>query len=81
MLICSKRVYVLSGANAGHCMDATQFVWSFRKGLVIRDNYVYGNGRVGVSFSGGGDGKTVGSGTQVINNHVEHAKGKSRTYL
>ena len=33
------------------------------------------NGRVGVSWSGGGDGKTVGSGTQLYNNHVEVAAG------
>ena len=31
------------------------------------------NGRVGVNWSGGGDGKTVGSGTQIYNNHVEVA--------
>ena len=49
--------------------------WFFRQGLVIRDNYVYMNGRVGVSWSGGGDGKTVGSGTQIYNNHVEVAAG------
>lgn len=49
--------------------------WYFRKGLVIRDNYVYMNGRVGVSWSGGGDGKTVGSGAQLYNNHVEVAAG------
>ena len=51
------------------------FPWNFRHGLVIRDNYVYQNGRVGVSFSGMGDGKTVGSGTLVYNNHVEVAAG------
>ncbi|XP_019855291.1 PREDICTED: uncharacterized protein LOC109584125 [Amphimedon queenslandica] len=33
------------------------------------------NGRVGVSWSGGGDGKTVGSGAQLYNNHVEVASG------
>lgn len=33
------------------------------------------NGRVGVSWSGGGDGKTPGSGAQIIGNHVEVAKG------
>ena len=49
--------------------------WYFRKGLVIRDNYVYMNGRVGLSWSGGGDGKTVGSGAQLYNNHVEVASG------
>eukprot|EP00912_Choanoflagellata_sp_UC4_P001788 UC4_evm1s1147 len=62
------------GASPGHCTDAKSFEWSFRRGLVIRDNYVFGNGRVGVSFSGGGDGKTKGSGTQVLYNHVEHEK-------
>ena len=51
------------------------FPWYFRKGLVVRDNYVYMNGRVGVSWSGGGDGKTVGSGTLIYNNHVEVASG------
>ena len=49
--------------------------WYFRKGLVIRDNYVYMNGRVGINWSGGGDGKTVGSGTLIYNNHVEVAAG------
>ena len=49
--------------------------WYFRRGLVIRDNYVYMNGRVGINWSGGGDGKTVGSGTLVYNNHVEVAAG------
>lgn len=49
--------------------------WYFRRGLIIRDNYVYMNGRVGISWSGGGDGKTVGSGTLVYNNHVEVAAG------
>jgi hypothetical protein len=42
---------------------------------VIRENYVYQNGRVGVSWAGGGDGKTAGSGTQVVSNHVEVAAG------
>ena len=49
--------------------------WYFRHGLVIRDNYIFMNGRVGVSWSGSGDGKTVGSGTLVYNNHVEVAAG------
>ena len=30
------------------------FPWNFRHGLVIRDNYVYQNGHVGVSFSWNG---------------------------
>ena len=33
------------------------------------------NGRVGMNWSGGGDGKTVGSGTQIYSNHVEVASG------
>ena len=51
--------------------------WYFRQGIVIRNNYVYMNGRVGVSWSGGGDGKTLGSGTQLYNNHVEVASGST----
>ena len=46
----------------------------FARGLVARDNYVYQNGRVGMSWSGSGDGKTIGSGTVLLNNHVEVAK-------
>ena len=47
--------------------------WNFRKGIVIRDNYVAQNGRVGISFTGGADAAMCapGSGTQVLNNHVE----------
>ena len=56
-------------------LNPSCYPWYFRRGLVIRDNYVYMNGRVGVTWSGGGDGKTVGSGTQVYNNHVEVAAG------
>lgn len=64
---------LVPGASPGKCTDAqSHFPWSFRPGLVIRDNWVYGDGRVGISFSGGGDGKTAGSGTQVFSNHVEH---------
>ena len=70
------------GKYIGHQCPAGQgklvpscFPWYFRHGLVIRDNYVYMNGRVGVNWSGGGDGKTVGSGTQIYNNHVEVASG------
>ena len=51
------------------------FPWNFRHGLVIRDNYVYQDGRVGISWSRIGDGKTVGSGTLVYNNYVEVAVG------
>ena len=49
--------------------------WFFASGCAVRDNYVYQNGRVGVSWSGGGDGKTPGSGTAVLGNHVEVAAG------
>ncbi|MCG8621340.1 MAG: hypothetical protein MJE68_04960, partial [Proteobacteria bacterium] len=70
------------GKYMGHQCPAGQgklvpscFPWFFRRGLVIRDNYVYMNGRVGVNWSGGGDGKTVGSGTQIYKNHVEVASG------
>ena len=56
-------------------MTSSCFPWNFRHGLVIRDNYVYQNGRVGVSWSGMGDGKTIGSGTVIYNNHVEMAAG------
>ena len=47
--------------------------WNFRSGIVIRDNFVAQNGRVGVSWTGGADGAmcTPGNGTQVLNNHVE----------
>lgn len=74
MLLGGAFGHLVPGATPGHCTDAKMFPWSFRNGLVIRDNYVFGNGRVGISFSGGGDGKTIGSGTQVISNHVEHEK-------
>jgi hypothetical protein len=48
--------------------------WNFRTGLVIRDNYVAQNGRVGVSWTGGADEDAQckqGSGTLVFANHVE----------
>ena len=47
--------------------------WNFRAGITIRDNYVAQNGRVGISFTGGADAAMCapGSGTQVLNNHVE----------
>ena len=51
------------------------FPFDFRHGLVIHANYVNQNGCVGVSFSGMGDGKTVGSGTVVRNYHIEVAAG------
>eukprot|EP00117_Sycon_ciliatum_P024518 scpid60111/ scgid6246/ len=49
--------------------------WYFSRGVIVRDNYIYMNGRVGISWSGGGDGKTIGSGPQIVSNHVEVAKG------
>lgn len=48
--------------------------WNFRTGIVIRDNWVAQNGRVGISFTGGDDAAATcvqGSGTLVYNNHVE----------
>jgi hypothetical protein len=57
------------GGLSPHCAP-----WNFRAGLVIRDNWVAQNGRVGVSWTGGEDGKDVctqGNGTKVYNNHVE----------
>jgi hypothetical protein len=48
--------------------------WNFRSGIVIRDNFVAQNGRVGISFTGGEDATaacTQGNGTLVLNNHVE----------
>jgi hypothetical protein len=48
--------------------------WNFRTGIVIRDNWVAQNGRVGISFTGGDDAAATcaqGSGTVVLNNHVE----------
>ena len=47
--------------------------WNFRRGIVIRDNFVSQNGRVGISFTGGADQSLCapGNGTQVLNNHVE----------
>lgn len=57
------------GGLSPHCAP-----WNFRAGLVIRDNWLAQNGRVGVSWTGGEDGKDVctqGNGTLVYNNHVE----------
>ena len=51
------------------------FPWNFRHGLVIHDNYVYQDGRIGISWSRIGDEKTIGSGTLVYNNYVEVAVG------
>ena len=62
--------------NPGLCAATDKtFPWNFRQGLVIRDNYVFQNGRVGICFGGSGDGKTTGSGMEVTNNHVEVASG------
>lgn len=43
---------------------------AFPIGVVVRDNYVFQNGRVGIQWSGSGDGMNRGSGAQVFNNHV-----------
>lgn len=48
--------------------------FNFRPGIVIRDNFVAQNGRVGVSWSGGANAAPTcapGSGTLVTGNHVE----------
>ena len=48
--------------------------FNFREGIVIRDNYVAQNGRVGVSWTGGAGAAPTcapGSGTLVLANHVE----------
>ena len=47
--------------------------WNFAEGLVIRDNFVAQNGRVGISWSGGAGAAlcSPGNGTLVLNNHVE----------
>ena len=58
--------------------------WNFRSGLVIRDNWVAQNGRVGISWTGGADSSPTckqGSGTQVLNNHVEVKAGTTCYYL
>jgi len=54
--------------------------WFFSTGLTVRDNYVFQNGRPGVSFGGGCvqsafGGAQPGCGTTVYNNHVEVKKG------
>lgn len=67
---------LVPGANPSACVGTPkEFPWNFRRGLAIRSNYVFQNGRVGISWTGAGDGKTKGSGTQVVGNHVEMAKG------
>jgi hypothetical protein len=52
------------------------FPWLFPTNVTIRDNFVYQNGRVGVSFASGlpaGKQTTIGAGAQVHGNHVEVA--------
>ncbi|HYE05055.1 MAG TPA: hypothetical protein VEL07_05965 [Planctomycetota bacterium] len=58
---------------AAGAIEPSQFPWWFRRGLAIRDNRVHCAGRVGISWSGGGDGATAGSGTLVTGNAVEIA--------
>ena len=80
---------ILLGAVAGHyasgpaspCKTPSAFgglypacaPFNYRRGIVIRDNYVANNGRVGISFTGGNDTSLCapGSGTLVMNNHVQ----------
>jgi len=67
------------GGWAPHCCP-----WAFRPGLAVVDNYVFQNGRVGISWSGGanesaggdagGSAPPRGSGAQVIGNHVTVAQ-------
>jgi hypothetical protein len=75
---------VLSASNnpGGSCPSAWGSItpqcmpWLFPTGVTIRDNYVYQNGRVGVSFASGlpaDKSTTIGAGAQVVNNHVEVA--------
>jgi len=67
---------VLGHTSGGPCKATPQnSPFYFSQSLSIRDNYVFMNGRVGISWSGGGDGKTVGSGTEIYHNHVEVASG------
>jgi hypothetical protein len=44
------------GGSGGSGMDGTPQThpWGFRKGIVIRDNYIYNTGRMGIGFSGDG---------------------------
>lgn len=67
---------VVGKTSGGPCKANPQnSPYYFRKGLAIRDNYVFQNGRVGISWSGGDNGSTIGGGSQVVNNHVEVAQG------
>lgn len=51
--------------------DPKCFPHQYSPGVTIRDSWVHQNGRGGVVFSGAGDGRVIGSGPQVRNNHVE----------
>jgi hypothetical protein len=44
------------GAPGGNPPDGTPrtYPWGFRKGIVIRDNYIYATGRCAISFAGDG---------------------------
>ena len=64
--------------NAGICNCSYKAApYMFPRNVVIRDNYVHQNGRVGISWSGGdgiNDGSSstqIGYGTEVYNNHVQ----------
>eukprot|EP00730_Choanoeca_flexa_P002492 TRINITY_DN11069_c0_g1_i3.p1 TRINITY_DN11069_c0_g1~~TRINITY_DN11069_c0_g1_i3.p1 ORF type:complete len:490 (+),score=98.81 TRINITY_DN11069_c0_g1_i3:154-1470(+) len=71
---------VLGKTSGGPCKaSASNSPYFFARGVVVRDNYIYQNGRVGLSWSGGDDGKTPGSGAVIYNNHVEGAQ-KSTCY-
>ena len=75
---------VLDKTSGGPCLPTPKnSPYFFASGVVIRGNYVYQNGRVGISWSGG-DGQSEqdnednveqGLGAQVYNNHVEIASG------
>jgi len=51
------------------------FPYLFPTGITVRDNYVYQNGRVGVSIASGipDNAEIIGGGAQIYNNHVEVA--------
>jgi len=47
--------YCIGGAGgSGNDGTPETHPWGFRKGIVIRDNYVYNSGRMGIGFSGDG---------------------------
>ena len=71
---------VLGKTSGGPCLATpSNSKYYFAQGIVIRDNYIYMNGRVGLSWSGGdglSDSSTiVGQGALLYNNHVEVEKG------